>query len=180
MLKIGIIVILYNKYLSNVNSKGYSTIKEYFLRDISDKTLFDFQYDEKNKKIKFKSNRLFNPNQELKTISIDKSKWIFRDFSFVKGTEYFFPDEYINSIKYTFTTTAAIYNTSGEISEHFLFGNKSKWIINRNKEAFDSTSNSIIIPTFYVETSHPQAPIGVLVPIFALGLVIVLRKRNKW
>lgn len=168
----------YNKYLAYVNSKGYSTIKEYFLRDIADKTLFDYSCDKEKMKLSFKSTKTFDPNEEMKTVNIDKSNWIFNDSSFVLGTEYFFPDRFVDSISYTFTTHAAIFDTTGETSEYYFKGNKSDWLIERHKDSFDSTSNSIIIPPFIVKTSQPQASPGLLLAFFAIAIIWFFRKHK--
>jgi len=174
----------YDKFLLYVNSQGYSTIREYFLREISPSQIFEYEYDPKDLTVTFWVAQPFDPNTATNTIRIIKQedRWRYEDSSF-EG-EYFIPDYFINSVTYKLDCPTEIRNTNADKQGKFLWANRLTWTIDRNKDAVGSSTLKAVIPTFYANVTTPEVPEVIVVPGFGplvtfIGILVIALLKRK-
>jgi hypothetical protein len=173
-------------------SSGKTSIKDYLLRNVSNKN--DFSYSEvtnkteNRKAIRLFSVKDFDPNLNLPTVHIIKNDtyWIYKDESFKKS--YFLPDNFVNKISYTVVAPthsvkiSPACNETGFI-ESLLGKSKVTWIVDRDRDTIPFTGNAQPIPEYSVIVDAPKSPgFGIVltsISIFAIAFYIVCRNRNK-
>lgn len=156
----------YNEYERDVYSKGFETIEDFFLYNVLSKDLFSYYYNPDNNEITFENLKPFDPNEETKTISIDKINWIFIDSSYESENDSFILDEQINKLDYTLTMNAdnlsldgneVIHSLMNEFS-YLLFQEKTVYIsVDREKGMVNKGGNGKDIPLISVKMSPPKS-----------------------
>jgi hypothetical protein len=181
----------YSKLQEVSISSGKSSIKDFLLRNVSNKDDFSY-YEITNKTENEKSVRLFavrdfDPNSNIPTIHIIKNDtyWIYKDESFKKS--YFLPDNFVNKITYTLTAPthsveiSPAYNDTGFI-EGLLGKTKVTWELDRNRDTIPFTGNAQPIPEYSVIVYTPKTPgFGIILCSISILLAFFIhyRKRNK-
>lgn len=128
-------------------ANGYSSVREYFLRDFQGNSDY-FEYDEpkmdSGKKIIFTSVRTIDSSHTIKSISLRKenNQVFFNDSTF--SSEYFFPRSSIKKLDYTINSDIKVrnHNANDQSKDHF----EISWIFKEDDK----------IPTLYMVTE----PIG--------------------
>ena len=149
---------------NTANSQGFSSVREYFLRDFNGASDY-FDYNEpqidSGKKIEFKNVKIIDPANTIKSISVRKENGqiFFNDSTF--SSDYFFPRSYIKKMDYSLSSPIKIqkHNANSQTDDHFSV----EWIYNEDQN----------IPVLYVIT-EPDSPDNVKAPGFEAIISIIV------
>lgn len=178
----------YTKLNEISKSAGKTSIKDYLLRNVSNKD--DFSYSEITNKTDEKTIRLFtirdfDPNSKIPTIHITKNDtvWIYEDESFEKS--YFLPDNFVDEITYVLTAPthsikiSPAYNETGFI-ESLLGKTKVTWVLDRQRDVIPFTGNAQPVPKYSVMIEAPKSPgFGIVLSLIAILIVFALIYHKK-
>jgi hypothetical protein len=145
----------YQQIEKTASSNGYSSVREYYLRDFGGSNQF-FEYDEQGtdtKTIVLKNVAVVDRDHLFKSMSLNfiNNELTFNDSTF--ANDYFVPKTSIKKLDYSVTSPAKItYRNSNTISDD-------------GKTAYWTKTNGEPIPTFFIMSNVP-VPENTVVPGF--------------
>ncbi len=170
------------QYLSIKNqasSKGYSSVREYFLRDFAGNSDY-FEYNEPNmnsgKKIELISVRLIDSDHTLKSMVLRKqnNQIYFNDSTF--SLDYFFPRAFMKKLEYSLDSKIKIqnHNANSQSKDHYSLS----WLFKEDQNIPSSYIISEPINDDTVKTSGFEALFSII-SIFVVGYVVRKKFQNE-
>ena len=166
----------YDKLKSFASSQGYSSVREFFLRDFKGSGAY-FKYNEEtdkpDKKITLKNLVIIDSHHRTKPISINfvDNKWYFNDTTF--SGDYFIPRSYIKGLDYSVTIPVKIdISNANKLSKD---GFTATW----EYENYQTIPEQYFV-TFEATPENVKSPgFEIILSIFAILFVILACSRKS-